>query len=177
LPQDWKKLYTEPPVPSCDDGLEYSATALDHFRSPRNQGRLDGYHGKGSVGDPAGEYLEITIRLSENDLIEGIGLLVSGCVGSVACGSALTELVAQAPLKQAAAIGPGGLLEALSGLPKQKHHCVIKALTAFRLAVCDALQGREMIEAGHVPGFDEYRRLRREGSIAPAVEVGGEDQA
>ncbi|NLJ77024.1 MAG: iron-sulfur cluster assembly scaffold protein, partial [Peptococcaceae bacterium] len=70
----------------------YTDTTIDHFKSPRNIGRMDDADGVGMVGDPAcGDFLTIYIKVV-NQVIEDVSYLVFGCAAAIASGSMTTEL-------------------------------------------------------------------------------------
>lgn len=177
MSQDWKKIYApKQSVPSLDD-LGYSSIAMDHFINPRNVGRLKDYHGLGKFGDPScGDSLEITIKINNKDLITDIGYLVYGCAGAIATTSMVSVLAKGCDISSALKILKQDVIDALGGFPKEKIHCSLMGLEGLRIALADALFGRELIEKGKVKDFDQYRALRQEGKIRfefrPVEEMG-----
>lgn len=70
----------------------YSAQVLDHFEHPRNAGAIESPDASVQIENPAcGDILKLTLKLS-GGRIEEIRFLAKGCVASMACGSALTEV-------------------------------------------------------------------------------------
>lgn len=120
--------------------LDYNATVLDHFRSPRNSGELADANAVGTASNPA-----MSIRLMlrvDGDRIAAARFQTKGCPASIATSSVTTELLTGRTIDEALAIEPDDLIEALDGLPKSKHHCPALAVRAIR----DALAG---VEARH----------------------------
>ena len=110
----------------------YSARVLDHFEHPRNAGVLANSHGSVQLENPAcGDILKLTASVTDGKISE-IRFLAKGCVPTIACGSALTELVYGKTIDQAFALTRDQLIDELGGLPPASGH-------AAQLAV-DALQ-------------------------------------
>ena len=111
---------------------EYSPTTVEHFRHPRNVGRLDDANAIGTVDDHATENL-ITIYLRiESGRIAAARFRTFGCSACIAASSMATELVSNRTLAEASMIDTEALLLALDGLPETKRHCA--ELTAQALA-------------------------------------------
>ena len=110
----------------------YSPQVLDHFEHPRNAGALDAADGEVRVENPAcGDVLQLMVKIA-NGRIEAIRFLAKGCVASMACGSAITELATGKTIAEARTLSRDGVLRAVGGLPPASIH-------ASHLAV-DALQ-------------------------------------
>ena len=112
----------------------YSRQVLDHFQFPRNAGPLAGAHASVLVDNPGcGDVLQLDARLEAGRITE-ICFLASGCVPTLACGSALTELVRGKTLAEAKGLGREVLLRALGGLPTASVHAsrlAMKGLTSL----------------------------------------------
>lgn len=166
MTRDWKKLYSanNDDQPHADFG--YSATAMEHFINPRNSGHVNNYHGIGFFGDAAcGDALEFTIRLNEDDIITDAGYLVYGCAGAIATTSMVSVLAKGRDISTALKISPQDVIDALGGFPEDKVHCSLLGLETLRLAIADALFGRQLINQGKVEDYDQYRQFRIEGKI------------
>lgn len=110
----------------------YSDTVMDHFQSPRNQGKLDDPDFVGLAGSPGqGAYLLVHVKL-DNDLISDARFQSRGCGPTIASGSLLTELVLGKTLTDCRKITKEYLLEKIGGLPPHKHHCVGFAVQALK---------------------------------------------
>jgi nitrogen fixation NifU-like protein len=121
----------------------YSSQVLDHFQNPRNPGVILGPDAFARVENPAcGDILELSMKISDGYIRE-IRFRAKGCVPSMACGSALTELLQGRTAEEARNLRRDELVLAVGGLPNTSihaSHLAIDALTA-------ALQGRR-IESG-----------------------------
>ncbi len=122
----------------------YTDTTIDHFKSPRNIGRMDDADGVGMVGDPAcGDFLTIYIKVV-NQVIEDVSYLVFGCAAAIASGSMTTELAKGKTVAEATKITEEDIIEHLGGLPENKRHCSNLGAGALREAIADYTQRREI---------------------------------
>ncbi|HSY91334.1 MAG TPA: iron-sulfur cluster assembly scaffold protein, partial [Candidatus Binatus sp.] len=72
----------------------YSAQLLDHFQNPRNAGDVSDADAVAEIENPAcGDVLRLSLKINSGRVAE-IRFKAKGCVPSMACASALTELVA-----------------------------------------------------------------------------------
>jgi nitrogen fixation NifU-like protein len=119
----------------------YSATAVDHFTTPRNVGAVADPDGKGSDTNPScGDRTTITVRIRDGRVAEA-RFRTFGCVAAIASASALTELAAGRSVQDARALGPADVIGALGGLPDRKEGCALMAIGALRAALVDAVVG------------------------------------
>lgn len=82
----------------------YKEVILDHYRSPRNRGRLDPHDVKLERNNPlCGDELELYLKFDGEDL-EGIAFEGKGCSISMASASMMTEKVKGLDVKQARAV-------------------------------------------------------------------------
>jgi nitrogen fixation NifU-like protein len=113
----------------------YSPQVLDHFEHPRNPGAVSDPDASAQIENPAcGDILKLTLRLS-NGRIEEIGFLARGCVASMACASALTELVSGKTVEQARDLKREDVLKAVGGLPPASYHAAHLAIDALSAAL------------------------------------------
>jgi nitrogen fixation NifU-like protein len=116
----------------------YSPQVLDHFEHPRNAGSVEDADAWVQLENPAcGDVLKLSIKVS-GDRIASIRFLAKGCVSSVACGSALTELVRDATIETARELKREQLVAAVGGLPAASQHASHLAMDALA-AVLDQL--------------------------------------
>jgi nitrogen fixation protein NifU and related proteins len=109
----------------------YSSQVLDHFEHPRNAGVVADADASVQIENPAcGDVLKLSLKLS-GERIGEIRFQAKGCVASMACGSALTELVRGRTVAQARALGREELLGAVGGLPPASMHASHLALDAL----------------------------------------------
>src|SRR5512146_9991 len=113
----------------------YTPEVLSHFEHPRNAGEVAEPDAVVQIENPAcGDVLKLSLKIA-GDRIEEIRFLAKGCVCSMACGSALTELVANKTVKQAGALSREELVRAVGGLPPASSHAAQLALDALNAAL------------------------------------------
>lgn len=113
----------------------YSAEILDHFEHPRNPGVVSDADASVQIENPAcGDILKLSLRLA-GERIEEIRFQAKGCVASMACASALTELVLGKKVEQAKALEREELVAAVGGLPPASMHASHLALDALGAAL------------------------------------------
>jgi nitrogen fixation NifU-like protein len=117
----------------------FSPQVLDHFEHPRNSGLISAPDASVQLQNPAcGDVLQLTLKLTDSRIAE-IRFLAKGCVPSIACASALTELVRGHTIAGARAIRREQLVEAVGGLPQASSHASHLAISALHAAL-DQLQ-------------------------------------
>jgi|SRR5579863_1350389 NifU-like protein involved in Fe-S cluster formation len=113
----------------------YSAQLLDHFQNPRNAGDVAGANAIAEIENPAcGDVLRLTLKIAGGRIAE-IGFKAKGCVPSMACASALTEVVAGKTVAEARALPRETLIAAVGGLPQASTHAAQLALDALSAAL------------------------------------------
>jgi nitrogen fixation NifU-like protein len=98
----------------------YSAKAVEEFYHPKNLGRMREPDARGLVHGWCGDTMEVYLRLKE-ERIEEASFVTDGCGPTVACGSMLTTMVQGMSLEEVSEVRPKDLLEALDGLPEERH--------------------------------------------------------
>jgi nitrogen fixation NifU-like protein len=81
-------------------------------------------------GDRLRLYLQVAGRQ-----IQAASFLAYGCPPSIACGSALTELLPGKTIDEALLITKQKILDAVGGLPSRKHHAAALAIETLRAAL------------------------------------------
>jgi nitrogen fixation protein NifU and related proteins len=117
----------------------YSAQMLDHFQNPRNIGEVEDPDVSVQLENPAcGDVMRLAIKVAEGRVSE-IRFWAKGCVPTMACGSAITELVLGKTISQAAALTREDLVAQVGGLPEASAHAsqlamdiLARALRALR---------------------------------------------
>jgi len=100
----------------------YSARLLDHFEHPRNSGEVSSPDAAAQVENPAcGDILKLTVKIVDGRIAE-IRFRAKGCVPSMACGSALTELLHGCSVEEARRLRREEIVKAVGGLPKASSH-------------------------------------------------------
>lgn len=113
----------------------YGEILLDHYRNPRNVGRIEGTAAVAQVGDPAtGDVLRLSLLIEDGRVVEA-RFLSFGCTAAIAAGSVTTELVAGKRLDEIEGLTDRDVARALGGLPESKIHCSVLAEKAIRGAL------------------------------------------
>jgi nitrogen fixation NifU-like protein len=113
----------------------YSAQLLDHFQNPRNPGEVPDADAMAEIENPAcGDVVRLTLKIKSGRIAE-IRFKAKGCVPSMACASALTELVDGQTLGETRALKRDTLIAAVGGLPQASTHAAQLALDALRAAL------------------------------------------
>ena len=113
----------------------YSAQLLDHFQNPRNPGEVPDPDAVAEIENPAcGDVLHLTLKISSGRIAE-IRFKAKGCVPSMACASALTELVAGRTVNETRSLQRDTLIAAVGGLPQASTHAAQLALDALSAAL------------------------------------------
>ena len=111
----------------------FSELVLDHFRNPRNAGKLANATAEVQATNPVcGDILELSVRI-ENEAITEARFLCRGCTASIACASFLTERLTGCALAAAPTITGESISEGLGGLPPATFHGAQLATDALRL--------------------------------------------
>mgnify|MGYP000789832969 FL=1 len=124
---------------------EYSEKVLEHYRHPRNVGKIDNADLIGEAGSLAcGDSLKLYIKL-DGSVIKDAKFQTFGCGSAVASSSILTEMIIGKTLEEAKKITNKDIADELGGLPQEKMHCTVMGQEALE----DALKkyyGKEEIE-------------------------------
>lgn len=106
----------------------YSAELLDHFKNPRNAGELESADAVATLENPAcGDIMELSLKLQGNRIAD-IRFRAKGCVPTIACGSAITELARGNTIEDARKISRAALLQSVGGVPEASSHAIQLAL-------------------------------------------------
>lgn len=115
----------------------YSDKVMDHFKNPRNLGKLDDADGIGEVGNArCGDIMKIYIKVKD-DIITDVKFNTFGCGSAIASSSMATEMIKGKPISQALELTNKAVAQALDGLPAHKMHCSVLAEEAIRSAIKD----------------------------------------
>ena len=158
----------------------YSEKMMDHFRNPRNVGKIDNPDGTATVGSLAcGDALTFQFKLGEDGRIAEAKFQTFGCASAIASSSALTERVIGKTLEEAAKITNQEIADFLGGLPPQKMHCSVMGREALEAAISNFKTGentdRNLEETKLCTCYDvsenEVRRVVTENQLTTVEEV------
>ena len=115
----------------------YSEKVMDHFRNPRNLGKMDDADGIGEVGNAkCGDIMTMYIKVKDG-IIEDVKFNTFGCGSAIASSSMATEMIKGKSIDDALELSNKAVVEALDGLPTHKIHCSVLAEEAVKAAVKD----------------------------------------
>jgi len=115
----------------------YNEKVMDHFRNPRNLGKMEDADGIGEVGNAkCGDIMTMYLKIKD-DIIEDVSFETFGCGSAIASSSMATELIKGKPVAEAMALTNKAVAEALDGLPAHKLHCSVLAEEAIKSALKD----------------------------------------
>ncbi|MHA1585462.1 MAG: iron-sulfur cluster assembly scaffold protein [Promethearchaeota archaeon] len=114
----------------------YSEKVMDHFRNPRNVGKLENPDAIGEVGNPAdGDLVKIYLKIDEHKIISNISFQTFGCAAAIATSSMVTEMAKGLNLSEAEKITREDVANALGGLPPKKMECSNIGAEALHMAI------------------------------------------
>ena len=119
--------------------MPYSDIVIEHFKNPRNVGRIENPDGKSTEGSPAcGDMVSVYITVDDKTKkITDIKFESYGCASNIATGSIITELAKGKTIDEAKKITWKEASDALGGLPAIKAHCSVLAVEGLRAAIQD----------------------------------------
>jgi len=146
----------------------YSDIVLEHFRHPRNVGKIENADGKATEGSPAcGDMVSVYIKVDpKTNIIADAKFESYGCASNIATGSIITELAKGKTLDEAKGITWKQASDALGGLPKIKAHCSVLAVEGLRSAIQNYEERHGLIKE-KVPTTVEVVRQRLRKVVNP----------
>jgi nitrogen fixation NifU-like protein len=150
--------------------LPYSELVMEHFRHPRNVGRIEDADAKALEGSPAcGDMVAVYLKVDpENLRIADIKFESYGCASNIATGSIITELAKGKTLEEAKQITWKQASEALGGLPPIKTHCSVLAVDGLQSAIQNYEERHGLVKE-RVPTTVEVVRKRLKHVMNPVV--------
>ena len=150
--------------------LPYSEIVMEHFRNPRNVGRMDDPDAKAVEGSPAcGDMVAVYLKVDpETHVITDIKFESYGCASNIATGSIITELAKGKTLEEAKKITWEEASQALGGLPPLKVHCSVLAVDGLRAAI-ENYEERHGLVKERQPTTVEFVRKRLKHVMNPVV--------
>jgi nitrogen fixation NifU-like protein len=146
----------------------YTDIVLEHFRHPRNVGKIENADGKATEGSPAcGDMVSVYIKVDpKTNTIADAKFESYGCASNIATGSIITELAKGKTLDEAKNITWREASDALGGLPKIKAHCSVLAVEGLRSAIQNYEESHGLIQE-KVPTTVEIVRQRLRKVVNP----------
>lgn len=113
----------------------YSETVMEHFRNPRNVGEIENADVILRVGEPScGDMLLLFLKI-DNGVITNVKYRILGCGAAIATSSIASELAVGKPLEEVLKLTDQDIADALGGLPEDKMHCSVLAVTALHTGI------------------------------------------
>lgn len=138
----------------------YNDIVLEHFKNPRNTGRIENPDGKATEGSPAcGDMVSLYLMVDpETKIINDIKFESYGCASNIATGSIITELAKGKTIEEAKKITWKEASDALGGLPKIKAHCSVLAVEVLRSAILNYEEKHGLITSKEVTTEEIVRK-------------------
>jgi NifU-like protein involved in Fe-S cluster formation len=115
--------------------VPYSEIFKDHLANPRNAGEVEDADAAAEQSNPVcGDRLKLSLRV-RGGRIEAARFLAYGCPPTLACGSALAEMLEGLTVEEAARLTRQEIVRALGGLPARKQHAAALAVETLRAAL------------------------------------------
>lgn len=134
--------------------LGYTEKVLDHFKNPRNPGRIEDADVTAKVGSAAcGDMVQLYMKVDpDTEVIEDIKFESFGCAANIASTSVTTELAKGKTLEEAKNVHFKDVVEELGGLPKHKVHCAQLATSGLKAAIMkyEAKRGKRAVDEDFV---------------------------
>jgi NifU-like protein len=114
---------------------KYSDKVMEHYRHPRNVGKIDDADVIGEAGSLAcGDSLKLYLKIKDG-IVTDAKFQTFGCGSAVASSSILTEMVIGKPLEEVRKITNEDIARELDGLPQEKMHCSVMGHEALEDAL------------------------------------------
>ena len=115
--------------------MSYSDLFKDHLTNPRNAGELADADAVSEQTNPVcGDRLRLSLRVREGR-IDAARFLAYGCAPTLACGSALAEMLEGLTTEEATHVSRADITKAAGGLPARKGHAAALAVETLAAAL------------------------------------------
>lgn len=120
----------------------YNETVMDHFREPRNMGRIDDADMLIQVGDPGcGDSVLLFLQI-EDDILVDVRYKIYGCGAAIATSSMGSVLAKGKTLDEVMQLTDADVTRALGGLPEEKEHCSNLVVSALHAGIMEYRKNR-----------------------------------
>ncbi len=120
---------------TSDLTLAYSETFKDHIAHPRNAGDLADANATAEETNPVcGDRLRLSLYVRDGR-IQAARFLAYGCPATLACGSAIAEMLEGMTVESALRLTRKEIISAIGGLPTRKQHAAALAIETLRVAI------------------------------------------
>ena len=121
--------------------MPYSEIFKDHLAHPRNAGELADADVVAEETNPVcGDRLRLSLRI-RGQRIEASRFLAYGCPPTLACGSAIAELIEGMTIDETMTLTKEAIVDAVGGLSARKQHAASLALETLRSALSQLSSG------------------------------------
>ena len=121
--------------------MTFSTVFKDHLANPRNAGELSDANGVAEETNPVcGDRLRLSLRIRDGR-IQAARFLAYGCPPTLACGSALAEIIEGMSTEDAEKLTRREIVNAVGGLATRKQHAAALAIEALRTAIANFVNG------------------------------------
>ncbi len=146
----------------------YTEKVLEHFRHPRNVGKIENPDGKSMEGSAAcGDMVAVYLKIDDDKkVIDDIKFESYGCASNIATGSVITEMAKGRTIDEAKDISWKQAAEELGGLPPVKAHCSVLAVEGLRAAIRDYEEKHGLVTEKE-PTTDEVIKKRLKHVMNP----------
>ena len=117
--------------------MSYSEVFKEHLAHPRNAGELPEANAVADQSNPVcGDRLRLSLLIRDGR-IESARFLAYGCPPTLACGSALAEMLEGITLAEASQLTRREIVSAVGGLPARKQHAAALAIETLRTVIAN----------------------------------------
>jgi nitrogen fixation NifU-like protein len=115
--------------------LSYSDLLKDHLNNPRNAGELADADAVAEETNPVcGDRVRLSLKVNDHHIVAA-RFLAYGCPPTLACGSALAEMLEGLSLDEARALTRQRIIDAIGGLSSRKQHAAALAIDTLQSAI------------------------------------------
>lgn len=115
--------------------MPYSDTFNDHLVNPRQAGEIPNAQAVAEEVNPVcGDRIRLSLAVREGRISEA-RFLAYGCAPTLACGSALVDLINGRTLDDVRQLSRADIIRHLDGLPRQKYHAAALAIEVLVAAL------------------------------------------